>query len=355
MTDSPNRTITVRLANKTDYSAWDSFVETHPNSSPYHLSAWKSAVEEAYKHRCYYLIAETNNAIIGVLPIVHIKPPLLSGSLCSLPFCDLGGILTSNDEAITPLIEFAQELSGQYAAGNLHLRQSKNITNSEEPALQEGQKVRMLLALPDNADTLLSGFKSKLRSQIKKSTKNGITYSQHNDSKALDSFYSVMQSNMRMLGSPVHSKQWFAAIVNHYGEKAQIGLVSFEGKVVGAAIILMSGDTVTVPWASTLAEYNRLSPNMGLYWGLLSYAADSKHGYFDFGRSSIGEGTFKFKKQWGATPLPLDWKDYDANGEVVGSQSPPNRYRDLVATTWSRLPAFITNILGPIFRRYISL
>ena len=66
--------------------------------------------------------------------------------------------------------------------------------------------------------------------------------------------------------------------------------------------------TLYNPWASSLRQYSKYSPNMLLYWKMLEFACDNGFNYFDFGRSSLDEGTYKFKKQWGASPVPLPWQ-----------------------------------------------
>ena len=164
----------------------------------------------------------------------------------------------------------------------------------------------MILDLPASSDELFKGFKSKLRSQVRKAGKNGVKFSWGNV-EDIDSAYIVFSKNMHELGSPVHGKSFIKAIATHYGARAKLDLAEFQGKTIGMGIILLSGKGVSIPWASTLREYNRLGPNMMLYWNFLKYSADNGYTYFDFGRSSEGEGTYKFKKQWGANPKPLVW------------------------------------------------
>ncbi|MEZ5583585.1 MAG: GNAT family N-acetyltransferase [Candidatus Competibacteraceae bacterium] len=62
-----------------------------------------------------------------------------------------------------------------------------------------------------------------------------------------------------------------------------------------------------IPWASSLRKYNSLSPNMLLYWSVLEFACKKGYRIFDFGRSTPGEGTYRFKEQWGAKPVQLYW------------------------------------------------
>lgn len=359
--------INIKLAVPSDQDSWDNFVQSHPDATPYHMFAWKLAVEQAYGHKTFYFIAQdsNDNRILGVLPLVLIQIPLLKSALHSLPFCDLGGVLSTSEEAKSLLIEQAQKLSEQQGHKKLDLRcslpnKNKSALTKEEETEFKGKKVRMLLDLPESSEELMASFKSKLRSQIRKAEKNGISYYQSTGTTDLDAFYLVMQANMRMLGSPVHSRKWFESVLVNYKENAQIGIVKKDDEVVGGAIIIKCGNTITVPWASTLAEYNKLSPNMLLYWGLLSYAADQEGtNTFDFGRSSVNEGTYKFKKQWGAEPLALDWQSFKGRELEAPSTTAPSdgksQLRDKIAATWAKLPLPIVNTLGPILRRYISL
>ena len=36
----------------------------------------------------------------------------------------------------------------------------------------------------------------------------------------------------------------------------------------------------------------------------------------DFGRSTLGSNTFRFKKQWGAQPEPAVWQYYVRKGQI---------------------------------------
>lgn len=84
---------TIRIAEKDDQTAWDEYVLSHPDSSPYHLFAWKNTVEEAYGHKSYYMIAENEQKkIVGVLPLTNLRLPLLLNELTALPFCDVGNL-----------------------------------------------------------------------------------------------------------------------------------------------------------------------------------------------------------------------------------------------------------------------
>ena len=113
--------------------------------------------------------------------------------------------------------------------------------------------------------------------------------------------------NMRDLGSPVHAKKWFVQVLNAYKKDCVIGVVYNNNTPIGGGLVIKNNNKASIPWASTLRDYNKLAPNMLLYWSLLAHCADTGINTFDFGRSTFEEGTFKFKKQWGAQPQLLEW------------------------------------------------
>lgn len=326
-------------------------------ASPYHLFAWKKAVESSYRHRACYLIAEEDGNVAGVLPLIYMKPPLISGQFVSLPFCDVGDVLARDEKTAERLVSEAISLAREYRSGHIELRGQGQHSSYEFiglPVTVQSHKVRMLLALPDSSEILWDGFRSKHRSQIRKAEKNGLVFRWGNKEN-LDDFYYVFSRNMRDLGSPVHARAWFAAVLEHFGENARMGLVYHKDHLAGVGIILSVNRRISIPWASTLKEFNRFAPNMLLYWNFLKYAADNGYSHFDFGRSTPGEGTYKFKVQWGAEPVPLNWHCIMIDKKEAESTSPASAHRDTIARLWQKLPLSIANLIGPAIRKHISL
>jgi len=344
----------IRIATTADRTAWDAYVDTHPDAVPYSYFSWMEAVEDAYGHRNCSLLAEKNGTIRGVLPLIHFRIPFLHDRLVSLPFCDIGNLLADNHAVQNALACAAIRLAQDSQAGLLELRSNTGELFPNETALNmrvHTDKVRMLLHLPASADEHWDAFKSKLRSQIRKAGKNGLVFSWGNQG-TLDAFFHVFSRNMRDLGSPVHSKRWIEKILTHYGTRARMGLVYHDDHPVGCGIILFTQHTVSIPWASTLQEYNHMAPNMMLYWNLLKFAVDNRKKKFDFGRCTVHEGTYRFKKQWGAEPEQLYW--YSLR-KTPCKGIPAGTYRKRIERTWQKLPLALANILGPGIRKYISL
>lgn len=344
----------IKIADTHDKRRWNDYVLSRNDAGPYHLFAWKEAVESAYGHRAMYLIAENPTGHIqGVLPLVMVKPPFLKATLVSLPFCDYGGLLAEDGEANELLLQTALRFSAERNA-QLELRQKTTevLIQNLSGLSVSSHKVRMMLDLPGNSEDLWDTFKSKLRSQIRRPQKEGLEFvlGAHD---LVDDFYHVFAANMHDLGSPVHSKRWIQDVIHAYAEKAHIGIVYAGRLPIAGGITLECNTTVSLPWASALREYSQSSPNMLLYWGFLKYACDAGFRHFDFGRSTPGEGTYRFKEQWGGLPTPLFW--YAQGFSESSGQDITGRLRPMIEKAWTRIPRRVTDTLGPMVRRFITL
>ena len=348
----------IRVVIASDQTAWNEYVDSHNEATPYHRFAWLLSIEQAYQHQNVSLLAFNDNKVVGVLPCIKMRKPLSKVSYCALPFCDLGFGLADDPSILQALQSEALALLQREGGNSFDYRDSVDTLPGDELT---GKKVRMVLPLPGSSEALMAGFKSKLRSQIRKAEKNGLTCVIANNQTKIDDFYQIFAINMRKLGSPVHSKKWFECLFNNYDQYCILSVVYSDNVPVGAGIVIRNANKAAIPWASTAAEYNKLAPNMMLYWSLLEHVSNLGCVEFDFGRSTFDEGTYKFKRQWGAEPTPLAWSNLVSNlapsQTTMAKTSAANisQIRTLVEKTWSKLPLGITTRFGPKIRKYITL
>ncbi len=344
----------IRIATDNDQGAWDGYVIKHPDGLAYHQYAWKKAVADAYKFSARYLVAAQGERICGVLPLIDFNVPLLGHSFVSLPYCDQAGCLADAPEVEKALLEKAKQLAAAERVETIELRQEAKRPGSSCQT-DQGQKVRMVLDLPASSGLLLKGMRSKLRSQVLKPTRDGLI-AKLGGLEFVSEFYQVFSQNMRDLGSPVHSRRWIESVVKHYAENARVGLVyTPDGKPAAGGIILLHGKTVSIPWASALRKFNRMNPNMLLYWTFLTFSTDQGFSRFDFGRSTPGQGTYRFKEQWGAKPVALNWRKISYQGGLCAGDFPGSGMRQYAEKAWTHLPPEVCNLCGPLMRRYVSL
>ncbi|MDZ7289556.1 MAG: FemAB family PEP-CTERM system-associated protein [candidate division KSB1 bacterium] len=328
---------------------WDDFVHGQATARGPHLSGWKRVIEETFGHTCIYLMASGNGQVRGVLPLVHMRSRLFGSFLVSIPFLNYGGIVSEDPIVRKNLFDFACALAAERRAEYVELRHESPLLENL-PTKQH--KVAMLLDLPDKSEGLWNRFKPKLRSQIRKPMKEGLV-ARIGREEELGNFYEVFTANMRDLGTPVYSKNFFATILKHFPDSSWIASVSLNKRPLAAGFLFGFRDTLEIPWASSLRRYNHLAANMLLYWSVLEFAIQQGYQRFDFGRSSPGEGTYKFKEQWGAQPVPLHWQYWLGNGTQLPNLSPTNSKYHLAISVWQKLPLFLTRWIGPAIVRHI--
>ena len=313
-------TTRIALCGAQEQPLWDEYVQRSPETTIAHVFSWGNVIGEAYGHRTFYLMAQEEGIVKGVFPLVLVKG-LWNSSLTSMPFMDYGGICADDDQTAQLLLDHALNLMKEQRCASLEIRQVKPVVCV---GISRSDKVTMLLDLSGGVEGLWQSFPAKVRNQVRKAEKAGLT-TLMGGKELLDDFYRVFAVNMRDLGSPVHGRRFFQQMASALGHHMRVILVREGRNTMGAGIAVTFKDGIFVPWASSLKEHRGKCPNNLLYWDAIQYGCKEGYRTFDFGRSSVGSGTFEFKKQWGAQPLALHWqmlaKDGGSGGAGVADQA----------------------------------
>lgn len=378
---------------------WDVFVDNQLHSCLYHLSSWHKIIKSSYGHDIYCLVAKSDalntwesssiiekgkiennqyrnhhNNIVGILPLVHIKHWLFGNNLVSMPYSDLGGILAENRLVEQALLNQSAKLAENLGASSIYLRSDRpffsvvaeendknsiqnrsDLFNWKEWNLSlQTKKVRMILSLPESPEILRKSFKSKLRSQIQKPIKEGLKV-KIGGIELINDFYDIFSTNMHGLGSPVHSKKLIREVLREFPKMANLFIVYGDQTPMACSLVIGFKDILANPWASSLRRYSRFAPNMLLYWAMLEYACQQGYKRFDFGRCTPGEGSYKFKEQWGAVSESLYWYQFSKNESKSFLGQPEEDKMAKVIEYWKKLPLPLTKIIGPQIRKYIHL
>jgi serine/alanine adding enzyme len=340
----------VRTADRKDAPAIEDYVARTDGASLYHRYRWGEVIEDCFSHKCHYLVCEEGGGRIrGILPLVHMQSSMFGNLMVSMPYFNYGGVCADDEESRDLLIEEAVRKARQGGASHIEFRQEKQLDNGF-PA--KTSKVSMRLSLPNSPDDLWKAFPSKLRSQIRKPQKSGMTIRIGREEE-LSSFYHVFSVCMRDLGTPVYSRHFFGTILDRFPENTWICSVYLEDLPLASGFLAAFKDRLEIPWAASLRRYNSLSPNMLLYWCCLEFACNRGFRVFDFGRSTVEGGTYRFKEQWGAVQYPMNWHYWLAKEGTMPEINPGNpRYR-LAIEIWKKLPVPVTKVLGPPIVRNI--
>jgi FemAB-related protein (PEP-CTERM system-associated) len=337
-------------------------IPTAGNPHLAHAPEWAAVIQRAYGHEPLYLAARDGGGRTAVLPAFVVRRPFFGTAVTSMPFLDGGGPCSDSPEVAGSLVEMLADEARRLGAAFVELRCSQRLPIAWDPS---EQKVNLTLPLPSNPDVLWRELDKSVRNQVRKAERSGLSVD-FGGAEYLDAFYATFASRMRELGSPVHNRRFFRAIVDEFGSQVRVGLVRRGGVPVGGLIALSFRETLTVPWASCLSEYRSLCPNMLLYWETIRAACLEGFRRFDFGRSSRGSGTYRFKRQWGAEESPLFWYTIPINARVNESDDgsecaerdraaggPGRGLASWVTTAWQHLPLAVTRCVGPQIRRYL--
>jgi FemAB-related protein (PEP-CTERM system-associated) len=330
--------------------AWSEAVGELSDSRLAHSPEWFTVIRRAYGHEPLYLRAEDEEGGGGVLPAFIVRRPLLGTVITSMPFLDGGGPCSSSPALAHALIERLMDEARREGAETVELRCTERLGLAWQPT---ESKVNLMLPLPGEADRLWRQFDGSVRNQIRKAERSGLSV-EFGGPEKLAPFYETFAERMRDLGSPVHSEGFLRTVLESCGGRARIALISKGRTIVGGLIALAFKDRLVAPWAACLKDYRSLCPNMLLYWATLRTACGEGFRRFDFGRSSRGSGTYRFKRQWGALEEPLFWYTIPvAPGRHPHGPPKNSKAADLAVKVWQRLPLSVTRQLGPRVRKYL--
>ena len=266
-----------------------------------------------------------------------------------MAFFNYGGVLAVDAESNQALLQAAAKLAQSVEARYVELRQSEPLS-TQWPVREK--KLSMRLSLPGDYESLLKSFPSKLRSQVRRAQKEGMT-ARIGGAELLEDFYQVFALCMRDLGTPVYDKKLFRIIVDAFPKDARICVVSLNGKPLASGFLYGYRDMLEIPWAASDKNFSRLAPNMLLYGAVLEHACQAGYKTFDFGRSSADSGTYRFKAQWGAKPHQLHWYYWTAAGQQIPELNPDNPKFKAAIAVWKRMPVPMTKLIGPPIVKYL--
>jgi FemAB-related protein (PEP-CTERM system-associated) len=335
---------------ETPAARWDAYVKRHPAASGYHLAAWLEVIARAFGHDTCALVAESPSGVVGVLPLVTFRSQIFGRFLVSMPFVNYGGILADSPAAERALLTAAIAETRRCGAAHLELRHTRQMF--PELACRR-HKVAMMLSLEASVDKAWEQLDRKVRNQVRKAQKSQLRVEITGPSERLHAFYGIFARNMRDLGTPVYGRGFFEEVAGCFPANTRIFSVWLGDRPVAASMVYWHGTICEVPWASSVSDFNHLCANTLLYWEMISFAIRQGFHTFDFGRSTPGEGTYHFKKQWGAEAHELVWEYWLAEEAHLPDLSPKNPRFETAIGLWRRLPVPLTVLLGPRIVRNI--
>ncbi|MEO8523691.1 MAG: FemAB family XrtA/PEP-CTERM system-associated protein [Caldimonas sp.] len=339
----------MRRYRDSDRERWDQFVFTCPAGTFFHRIGWREIYEDVFRHRTHYLLAERDDRIVGVLPLVQMKSLLFGHALVSLPFAVYGGVAASDADATQALHRHAVALGRELGVGHLELR---NVALTEPEWPRQELYVTFRTSLLPEVEANMLAIPRKQRAMVRKGIKNGL---RSEIDASVDRFFDLYADNLHRHGTPPHSKRYFQALARVFGQDCELLTVfSPQGKAVSGVLSFYFRDEVLPYYAGDLTDARALAANDFKYWELMRRACERGLHTFDFGRSKRDTGSFDFKKNWGFEPTPLHYEYVLYKGDSIPQNNPLNPKYRLAIDTWRKMPRRMVNLIGPMLARHLG-
>lgn len=342
------------LADPDDCARIERFLADHPQATPFHRPAWFVAVAGATGNRALALVQERGGEIAAFLPLDAIHSPVFGRSLVSSGFAVDGGLLLTPSGDAPAMLAAVEELALRHSCPSIELRGGVLPEAGPRWSLVDDTHCTFArdLALDDEAELLT--VPRKQRAEVRKALASDLDVEVGRADADRLAHYTVFRESYRNLGTPVFPKALLDAVMDAFGEDADILTVRHQGAPVASVISLYHRGTVMPYWGGGTFAARALRANERMYFELMLHAGRRGCTRFDFGRSKTGSGAYHYKRNWGFEPRPLTYAVWSEKGGAPRKVSPADPDMAARIALWKRLPLGVANRLGPFIARGIG-
>jgi len=334
---------------------WDAFCTKHPGPTLFHSTKWARAVCETYGVQCRSFSTHDafEGSVVSVFPLFKVRALSRKSLLVSVPYAPYGGALTSDGIAdpIEQLTAWSETCDRAESRLPALWRQAGDPVSTEDK-LSDTDRVTMWLELAADTDALWKSFPAKVRNQVRKAERAGVTL--RTGPELLDDFYGLYSRRMHELGTPAHAKVFFQNLISVFAGAAEFVVGYHEHTPVAAVIDIEWGRwRVNLYGASDYAKRSICGNNL-VYWESLKRGIENGRRMFDFGRSQYKSGQYNFKRQWGAEPVSVAEKRFrlDPDRGQWSEETVPG-LNPRLARLWQTLPRTVARIMSSYLRKYV--
>jgi len=331
----------------------DDYVREHPASTPFQRPAWGRAVTTGCGHRAHCLVIEGPMGVLtGVLPLTELRSRLFGDALISAGFAVRGGPLADDDRSARALLDAAWSMAQAHGMPSVELRGP--IPETPGWTVSNDRYANFSRPLAPNDDAELKAIPRRQRAEIRRSMGFDLEVEIGCDARMRADHYAIYAESVRNLGTPVFPRALLNAVLDEFGDDADLLVVRHQGVPIAGALSLYHGGAVMPYWGGGTRAARTWRANDRAYFELMRHARDRGCTVFDFGRSKPGTGPHAFKKNWGFEPEPLSYALRTADGAAGREINPLNpKYRARIAA-WQKLPLWIANRVGPFISRELG-
>jgi FemAB-related protein (PEP-CTERM system-associated) len=321
--------------------------------------AWLELIGSLYRYRIVHLVARADDGRLrGYLPLAAINSRLTGKRVVALPFVDRCPLLAEDDATADDLVNQAIHLARIEGARYLELRAGPSHALANRTDLVKSDLyVHYVLPLDRDPDKILSAARPRMRSQVRKAQRDGVTVRWGLERREMDVFYQLhLQTRSGKHGMPAQPRRYFTGLWDAFAASGQLrlALAEHKGRCIAAVILLIAGGTVSSSYVATDQRYLDLNATRATEWAAIEWACANGYQTWDFGRTAReSEGLKQYKRAWGAIELDLPYF-YHPDVAGLAATSETSRKYELLTAGWRKLPLALAEPLGGRLYRHLG-
>jgi len=334
---------------------WDTFVENHPNGTPFHLTGWLQSIEKSFRFKNLSLIIRNSEGtIIAIFPAFLIHLFGRGRRLLSLPFSDYGGVIFNNSaqyDARLFLKIFRDKFNPDFIEVRGDIFKTKNFCT-----LDYYKYHRLYLTM--DKELLWKRIDNRtVKYSIRKARKNGVIIREQNDSEGLSEFQRLHFLTRKKHGVPSQPSCFFTNIFKYLisQNKGFLLLAYFKDVPVAGSLFLKCGKGIFYKYnASDPNMVRKVTPNHLLTWQAIEKSKIEGYHFIDFGRTSPDNtGLMRYKSNWGTTIHDLPYFFCPSIHGACSVQESSPLFR-IATGVWRKLPDWMAKTIGSHLYRYLA-
>jgi hypothetical protein len=330
---------------------WDSYVERHPAANLYHLRAWKTVAERAYRLKTRFLIIRDRQGapVRGVLPLFRVPRPFASYFTTGM-FGAYGAVLADDTDYVRDLILHVCAEVDRRDVDFLHVKHLGDMP-AGTTLTRRDHWVTALLDLGPSVPALWKRISSNMRWSVRHAERSGLEVVR--GIGELGAFYDVLSENMLRKGAPIYGRLFFEELAAALGPRADVVTLRLDGRTVSGAFVASFRGVTYVPFASSRPSVFPLRANNLLFWEIAKRAIACGDQTLDFGSSLRDSSCLEFKRGWHPRIVPVGSFLHGREGftpEIVPAES---QVAATAVRLWSHLTPRVAEKLGPIASGWI--
>ena len=229
------------------------FVRAHPDATPFHLPAWLLAIEKGCGQKARMLVAEDGEGqLAGLVPLSEIRSLLFGKALVSSGFAVGGGVLAESENAAQQLLYAALDHARREGFPTVEMR--GGAVHGGDWHVDSETYLGFARDLASDDESELLAIPRKQRAEVRKALGFELTVETGSAQRDRNAHFGVYATSVRNLGTPVFPRALFDAILDAFGDEADILTVRQGGRALASVLSLYWRGTVMPYWGGGTSD-----------------------------------------------------------------------------------------------------